>query len=108
MLIFCHSQTAMSAPSSQINFSQAARMLRAVAHPARLAVIVELDKEKRLSVNDLSQRLKISQSMTSQHLAVLRNSGVVGSEKVANECFYFIANRNVLKLLDCLNNCCRG
>jgi len=98
----------MSASSSQIDFFLAARMLRAVAHPARIAVIVELDKGKRLSVNDLSQRLRISQSMTSQHLAVLRNSGVVESEKVANECFYFIANRNVLKLLDCLNNCCRS
>ena len=86
-------------------FDTAARMLRSVAHPARIALIKLLIQEKELSVNELTARLGISQSMTSQHLASLRNAGVVDNRKEGNVCTYFIKNRNVLKLLDCVEHC---
>lgn len=86
-------------------FTKAARMLRVVAHPARIEIINCLIKEKRLSVGELREKLGITQSMTSQHLAQLRNIGVLGCQKEANICYYSILNRNVLKLLDCVERC---
>ncbi len=86
-------------------FDSAARMLKAIAHPVRVEIINLLSTEKRLSVNKLKDRLNITQSMTSQHLAQLRNTGILGSSKEANVCYYYILNKNVLKLLCCIKNC---
>jgi ArsR family transcriptional regulator len=86
-------------------FSAAARMLKAVAHPVRIAIIDHLNREKRLSVNELKEKLKITQSMTSQHLAQLRQAGVLGVSKEANLCYYYIADKNMLKLLRCIERC---
>jgi len=89
-------------------FEVAARMLRSVAHPVRISIIRLLLTEKKLTVNDLTRCLGISQSMTSQHLASLRNAGVLACEKKGANCFYTIKNKNVLKLLDCVENCAQG
>jgi ArsR family transcriptional regulator len=89
-------------------FATAAKMLKAVAHPVRIEIIKHLIKRKRLTVNDLKEKLRITQSMTSQHLAVLRNAGILDCEKQANTCCYFIRNKNVLKLLDCVEHCAKA
>jgi len=88
-------------------FSVAARMLKSVAHPVRIEIINYLIGKKRLTVNDLKDRLKITQSMTSQHLAVLKNVGILDCEKQANACYYFIRNKNILKLLDYVERCAK-
>lgn len=87
-------------------FDVAARMLKAVAHPVRVEIINLLSQTKRMSVNELKEKLGITQSMTSQHLAQLRNTGILGAAKEANVCYYYILNKNVLKLLSCIKNCC--
>ncbi|MCK5082194.1 MAG: helix-turn-helix transcriptional regulator [Candidatus Omnitrophica bacterium] len=89
-------------------FDTAARMLKAVAHPVRIKIIDHLSREKRLSVNELKEKLNITQSMTSQHLAQLRNTGILGSIKEANVCYYYIFNKNVLKLLECIQRCSKN
>lgn len=89
-------------------FDTAARMLKAVAHPVRIKIIDHLSREKRLSVNELKEKLNITQSMTSQHLAQLRNTGILGSIKEANVCYYYILNKNVLKLLECIKRCSKN
>ncbi|MCK5013881.1 MAG: helix-turn-helix transcriptional regulator [Candidatus Omnitrophica bacterium] len=86
-------------------FEMAARVLKAVAHPVRVEIINLLSQTKRLSVNELKEKLNITQSMTSQHLAQLRNTGLLGASKEANVCYYYILNKNVLKLLNCIKNC---
>jgi len=83
-------------------FINAAQILKSVAHPKRLAIIQCLTQEEKLSVGKLQIKLQITQSMTSQHLASLRNVGIVGCEKEANICYYYILNKNILKLLDCV------
>ncbi|MCA9407926.1 MAG: helix-turn-helix transcriptional regulator [Candidatus Omnitrophica bacterium] len=88
-------------------FALAARMLKSVAHPVRIEIINYLIKMQKVSVNDLKDKLKITQSMTSQHLAVLKNVGIVDCDKQANVCYYFIRNKNILKLLDCVERCAK-
>lgn len=99
----------MATRSSQTEvLTKAASMLKAVAHPARIELIGLLVEHEQLAVNELTARLGISQSMTSQHLNILKNAGVVEVDKQANVCYYSIKNRNVLKLLDCVQNCARS
>jgi DNA-binding transcriptional ArsR family regulator len=87
---------------------RASQMLRVVAHPVRIEIINLLVNKKELSVGEIRYSLNISQSMTSQHLAALRNVKVVTCSKEANVCRYSILNRNILKLLDCVKKCAAG
>jgi ArsR family transcriptional regulator len=96
----------MNREENKKNYEVAARMLKAVAHPVRIHIIDCLNRERRLSVNEIKERLGATQSMTSQHLAQMRNVGILGAEKEANVCYYHILNKNVLRLLECINKCC--
>ena len=66
-------------------FTTAAKMLKSVAHPVRIEIINHLIKRKGLTVNDLKEKLRITQSMTSQHLAVLKNAGILDCKKALEE-----------------------
>ena len=56
-------------------------ILRALAHPLRLKILEFIDKYGNINVNKIYNSLKIEQSITSQHLRILRSSGVVMTEK---------------------------
>lgn len=85
---------------------KAAGLLRGIAHPVRIEIIRLLSDQPSLSVGDLQQQLGISQSMTSQHLAALRQAQVVQDRKEGNVRYYYLKKKEVLKLLDCLQRCC--
>jgi ArsR family transcriptional regulator len=82
-----------------------ASALRCIAHPARLQMLMLLGCEKKLSVTEIQTATGLKQSMTSQHLLSMKSHGVVKAEKEANQVFYSIKNRNILKVLNCLGNC---
>jgi ArsR family transcriptional regulator len=56
--------------------------MRALAHPLRLKILEHIDKQGEIHVNNIYNELNIEQSITSQHLKVLRLAGVVSQEKV--------------------------
>ncbi len=64
---------------------------RALAHPLRLRILEFLDKNKSVNVNKIYNSLKIEQSITSQHLRVLRESGLVEFEREGKLVHYAIA-----------------
>jgi len=86
-------------------FERAAKVLRVVAHPVRISIIRLLSKEAGVTVTAMQSRLGTTQSMMSQHLAALKAVGLVACRKQANECHYYLLNKNVLKLLDCVDHC---
>ena len=86
----------------------AAEILRSVAHPIRIEIIHHLKTKKKVSVNQLKDHLGISQSMTSQHLAILKRVGLVDCQKEANICHYYIQNKNVFDMLSCVERSARN
>jgi ArsR family transcriptional regulator len=86
---------------------EAAKMLRVIAHPVRLEIIRLLHEQGEINVGRIQAALSLTQSMTSQHLTALRNVGIVYDRKESNVKYYGIKNKEVLKLLSCLQNCCR-
>ena len=65
-----------------------ATILKALAHPTRLQIVAELLNGTKC-VNDIQDILPASQSNISQHLAVLRNAGVVDfAQNGALRCYY--------------------
>ncbi|MBI4971680.1 MAG: winged helix-turn-helix transcriptional regulator [Candidatus Omnitrophica bacterium] len=81
--------------------SQAAKVLRCIAHPDRLR-IVECLEHKTLSVNQLIEKLGLDQAVVSKHLSVLRRGGIVSSKVDKNFRRYVISYPNVLNVLNCM------
>jgi DNA-binding transcriptional ArsR family regulator len=78
-----------------------ARICKAIADPKRLMIINEL-RDQELSVSDLCEALGISQSNASQHLAILRERGIVSSHRVGTNVYYSLRGHKVLQAVDLL------
>ena len=77
----------------------ASRALKAMAHPLRLKILCFLGTASEISVQDIVEHVGTSQSNISQHLAILRDKGVLVSRKDANKVFYRIGDLRTLKLI---------
>jgi ArsR family transcriptional regulator len=77
---------------------QASMAIKAIAHPLRLKILCVLAGSE-LSVQDIVDYVGTSQSNISQHLAILRDKGVLATRKDANRVFYRIGDPRTLKLV---------
>ncbi|MGH2830033.1 MAG: ArsR/SmtB family transcription factor [Actinomycetota bacterium] len=78
-----------------------ARLCKALADPKRLLIINAL-RDGAKSVGELTAELDLSQSNVSQHLAVLRERGVVVPTRDGNNVFYSLEDVRVVEALDLL------
>ena len=72
--------------------------MKAIAHPLRLKVLCVLG-DGELSVQEIVDSVGTTQSNISQHLAILRDKGVLTTRKDANRVFYRIGDQRTLKLV---------
>jgi DNA-binding transcriptional ArsR family regulator len=84
---------------------QAASMLKAIAHPMRIAILNYLEDGRRMTVTQIHEMLKIEQSTTSHHLGILKDKGVLSSKREGKNTFYFIRNDSLSKIMECINRC---
>ena len=80
------------------HIEQASRAMKAMSHPLRLKILCVLG-DKEISVQEIVDHVGTSQSNISQHLAILRDKGVLRTRKVANRVFYRVGDTRTLKLL---------
>lgn len=73
-----------------VKIEKAAELLRAVAHHLRLKIIKLIHEKKEVNVNVIYNTLKIEQSITSQHLKILRGVDVVIARRDGKKIFYSI------------------
>ncbi len=85
---------------------EASNMLKAIAHPMRIAIINYLEDGKRLTVTEIHELLKIEQSTTSHHLGILKDKGVLSSKREGKNTYYFLKHQNLGQIIACLNKCC--
>ena len=84
--------------------AEAVSLLKTLANEPRLLVLCYLAKGNELSVGDLAQRVSLSQSALSQHLAKLREQNLVTTRKDAQSVFYSVSDPKVLQLLSLLHD----
>ena len=65
-------------------------LMRALAHPLRLKILEFIDQNETINVNKIYNSLKLEQSITSQHLRILRLAGVVNAEREGKYIHYTI------------------
>ena len=80
------------------DIQQAAQAMRAIAHPLRLKILCVLGN-REISVQDIVEQVGTSQSNISQHLAIMRDKGVLATRKEANRVYYRIDDLRTLKLI---------
>lgn len=93
---------ASPAADMEANSEAAADLLKAMANPQRLRVLCLLI-EGEMSVGELNQRIGLSQSALSQHLAVLREKNLVSTRRDGLAVIYRVADGTVHDVIDALH-----
>lgn len=87
----------------QAHAQQAASLLKALANENRLMILCTL-LEGEMSVGELNARIPLSQSALSQHLASLREAGLLVTRKEAQTVFYRVQGDEVRKIITVLQS----
>jgi len=80
------------------DIERASRSLKAMSHPLRLKILCTLSGEE-VSVHDIVENVGTSQSNISQHLAILRDKGILTARKDANRVYYRVSDNRTLQLI---------
>ena len=90
--------TQVSLIDKQEHIEQAARALKSISHPLRLKILCVIG-DQEACVQEIVDQVGTSQSNISQHLAILREKGVLVTRKDANRVFYRVGDTRTLQLV---------
>lgn len=93
---------AMNPESMRAHAGEAAQLMRALANDKRLMLLCLLAEGER-SVGELNAGVDLSQSALSQHLAVLREDGLVGTRREAQTIYYSLVDGPVRAVIETLH-----
>ncbi|MCC4591447.1 metalloregulator ArsR/SmtB family transcription factor [Xanthomonas campestris pv. cannae] len=94
--------TALDPAAMRAHASEAARLLKALGNEKRLLLLCLLvDREQ--SVGELNARVELSQSALSQHLALLREDGLVQTRREGQTIYYSLVPGPVQRILEVLH-----
>lgn len=77
---------------------KAVLVLRAVNHKLRQQIIQLLEENKKLTVTEIYVKLRLEQSVASQHLAILRRAGVVATDRDGKYIFYTLNQPRIFEI----------
>jgi len=93
----------MDFDAMQQSASDAVNLLKGLANESRLMIMCVLS-EGEVSVGQLNQRIELSQSALSQHLAVLRDQGLVQTRRESQTIFYSLADTAAMSIIELLHD----
>ncbi|MCX6324702.1 MAG: metalloregulator ArsR/SmtB family transcription factor [Sphingobacteriales bacterium] len=70
------------------NLKKAALVLRSLNHKLRQQILALIEAEKKITVTEIYVRMRLEQSVASQHLAILRRAGIVATQRDGKFIFY--------------------
>ncbi|MEX6690476.1 metalloregulator ArsR/SmtB family transcription factor [Danxiaibacter flavus] len=73
-----------------LHLKKAALILRALNHKLRQQMVKLLDEHKKMTVTEIYVKLRLEQSVASQHLAILRRAGIVTTQRDGKFIYYHI------------------
>jgi len=94
----------MDLAALQAKAAEAARLLRLLANEKRLLLLCHIVAEGEMSVGALAEAVDLSQPALSQHLALLREEGLVATRKEAQAVFYRLADPKAARVLSLLRD----
>ena len=80
------------------NLKKAAMVLRAINHKLRQQVLKLIDESGKMTVTEIYVKLRLEQSVASQHLAILRKAGFVKTERDGKFIYYSVSSERLEEL----------
>ena len=93
---------------NRAKYEARAVIVKALAHPARLMIVDELTEHSQRCVCELTELVGTDLSTVSRHLSVLRNAGIVESEKSGTTVHYRLRVKCVRKFFECVESVLRA
>ena len=90
--------------AEKAKYETRAKVLKALAHPARLKLVDVLSEHDEVCVCDLTDSIGSDMSTVSRHLAQLKNAGIVESEKHGQMVFYRLRVKCLTSLFACIES----
>lgn len=82
--------------------------LRAVNHKLRKQIINLLEDSSKLTVTEIYVKLRLEQSVASQHLAILRRAGVVKTTRDGKFIYYSLNKKRILEISELIEDLAQG
>ena len=83
-----------------LHMKKAMLILRALNHKLRQQIVKLLDERRKMTVTEIYIELRLEQSVTSQHLAILRRAGLVNATREGKFIYYSINYKRVKEVND--------
>ncbi len=87
-----------------LNIKKAALVLRAINHKLRQQMLKHIDEHGRITVTELYVKLRLEQSVASQHLAILRKAGFVKTERDGKFIYYSVNTDRLHEVNELVSN----
>lgn len=95
-------QTIVDTMDEEKKIEKAAYVLKAVAHPLRIKIILMLHENKELNVSAIYKNLNAEQSLISHHLINMRDKGILEIRRSGKNIYYFLVDSSVANVIDCI------
>ena len=89
---FSENEISQNSKVNYLDIKKTASIIRAVNHKLRQSIIKLLEEDKKLTVTEIYVKLRIEQSVASQHLAILRRANFLKTERQGKKIFYSLNN----------------
>ena len=76
-----------------------AELCKVFSNPTRLEIL-NLLRDKEMSVTELIEKTKLSQVNISQHLSIMKSKGIVISDRKGKNIYYRLTNTKIIKAFD--------
>jgi DNA-binding transcriptional ArsR family regulator len=80
------------------------KIFKALGHPIRYKIVTFLFDGPKC-VSTINNEMEYSQANLSQHLKLLKDAGILESEKIGMEIYYRISNEDIKKIIECVAKC---
>jgi ArsR family transcriptional regulator, virulence genes transcriptional regulator len=87
-----------------VNLKKAAMILRALNHKLRQQIVKLIDDNKKLTVTEIYIKLRLEQSVASQHLAILRRAGIVKTTRDGKFIYYSVNSSRIEGIMSCVHS----
>lgn len=81
-----------------LNVKKASLILRAINHKLRQQILKLIDESGKITVTEIYVKLRLEQSVASQHLAILRKAGFVKTERNGKFIYYTVNSGRIEEL----------
>lgn len=92
------SDTGNSLKVDLLNVKKASLILRAINHKLRQQILKLIDESNKITVTEIYVKLRLEQSVASQHLAILRKAGFVKTERNGKFIYYTVNTNRIEEL----------